>query len=244
MAIVAGVGALTALFAAIIGFAQNDFKKVLAYSTVSQLGFMFVGVGTANFARRHLPPVHARLLQGRPVPVRRLGDARDERLGRHHHHGRPAQEDPLDTRRVLRLLAGDLRHPDLLGLLLEGLDHRRRVRDRDVFGHDLAWVGTAVGVTLMLAALGTAFYMSRLYFLVFSGDETRAPDDIKHHIHESPSVMVVPLVVLAIGAAVGRAASASPAACSTTPSGTCSPTRSSRCSAPSWRSRTRPRSAS
>ena len=53
---------------------------------------------------------------------------------------------------------------------------------------------------LMLAALGTAFYMSRLYFLVFSGDETRAPDEIKHHIHESPSIMVVPLVVLAVGA--------------------------------------------
>jgi len=49
MAIVTAIGALTALFAAIIGFAQNDFKKVLAYSTVSQLGFMFVGVGTANF---------------------------------------------------------------------------------------------------------------------------------------------------------------------------------------------------
>ncbi len=49
LAIVAVVGAATALFAAIIGFAQNDFKKVLAYSTVSQLGFMFVGVGTANF---------------------------------------------------------------------------------------------------------------------------------------------------------------------------------------------------
>ena len=52
MAIVAVVGALTALFAAIIGFAQNDLKKVLAYSTVSQLGFMFVGVGTGNFDAR------------------------------------------------------------------------------------------------------------------------------------------------------------------------------------------------
>src|SRR3954453_21366465 len=49
MAIVAVVGAATAVFAAVIGFAQNDFKKVLAYSTVSQLGFMFAGVGTANF---------------------------------------------------------------------------------------------------------------------------------------------------------------------------------------------------
>src|SRR4030095_8404835 len=49
MAVVTLVGAATALFAAIIGFAQNDFKKVLAYSTVSQLGFMFVGVGTGAF---------------------------------------------------------------------------------------------------------------------------------------------------------------------------------------------------
>jgi NADH-quinone oxidoreductase subunit L len=53
---------------------------------------------------------------------------------------------------------------------------------------------------LMLAALGTAFYMSRLYFLVFSGDETRADDHTKHHIHESPPIMTVPLVVLAAGA--------------------------------------------
>ena len=132
MAIVAVVGAATALFAAIIGFAQNDFKKVLAYSTVSQLGFMFAGVGTGELRRRRLPPRHARVLQGRPVPRRRLGDARDERLGRHHDHGRPAQEAALDARRVLRLLARDLRHPVLLGLLLEGRDPRGRVRDRDL----------------------------------------------------------------------------------------------------------------
>ena len=56
MPIVAVVGAVTALFAAIIGFAQNDFKKVLAYSTVSQLGFMFAGVGTGNFDGRRFPP--------------------------------------------------------------------------------------------------------------------------------------------------------------------------------------------
>jgi NADH-quinone oxidoreductase subunit L len=73
----------------------------------------------------------------------------------------------------------------------------------EVFGENLAWVGKAVAVTLLAAALGTAFYMSRLYFLVFSGKETRAPENIKHHIHESPGVMVAPLVLLAVGAAVG-----------------------------------------
>jgi NADH-quinone oxidoreductase subunit L len=72
----------------------------------------------------------------------------------------------------------------------------------ETFGHDLAWVGKVVAVMLMLAALGTAFYMSRLYFLVFSGDETRADDHIKHHIHESPPIMTFPLVVLAAGAAL------------------------------------------
>jgi NADH-quinone oxidoreductase subunit L len=65
---------------------------------------------------------------------------------------------------------------------------------------DLEWVGKLVWAMLMLAALGTAFYMSRLYFLVFSGDETRADDHTRHHIHESPPIMTVPLVVLAAGA--------------------------------------------
>jgi NADH-quinone oxidoreductase subunit L len=67
---------------------------------------------------------------------------------------------------------------------------------------DFAWVGQAAGIVLSVAALGTAFYMSRLYFLVFSG-ESRASHEVQHHIHESPGSMVGPLVVLAIGAALG-----------------------------------------
>ena len=71
------VGAATALFAATIGLAQNDIKRVLAYSTVSQLGYMFLACGVGAFTRRHLPPDDARLLQGAAVPRRRLGDPRD-----------------------------------------------------------------------------------------------------------------------------------------------------------------------
>jgi NADH-quinone oxidoreductase subunit L len=67
---------------------------------------------------------------------------------------------------------------------------------------EFAWVGEAAGIVLSAAALGTAFYMSRLYFLVFSG-ESRASHEVQHHIHESPGSMVGPLVVLAIGAALG-----------------------------------------
>jgi NADH-quinone oxidoreductase subunit L len=70
------------------------------------------------------------------------------------------------------------------------------------FGVGLAWVGPLVGAMLLVAALGTAFYMSRLYFLVFSGP-SRADQETRHHIHESPSIMVAPLVILAVGAGLG-----------------------------------------
>ena len=72
MAVVTFIGAVTALFAAIIAFAQYDLKRVLAYSTVSQLGFMFIGVGAGVVLGRRLPPDDARLLQGLPLPRRRL----------------------------------------------------------------------------------------------------------------------------------------------------------------------------
>ena len=113
--IVAIVGALTALFAAIIGFAQNDFKKVLAYSTVSQLGFMFVGVGTGNFDGGifHLF-THAFFKAGLFLCAGSVMHAMSG-SGDITQDGRPAQEDPLDARRVRRLLARDLRHPVFSG---------------------------------------------------------------------------------------------------------------------------------
>ena len=71
LAVVAAIGVATALMAGTIGLVQNDIKRVLAYSTVSQLGLMFVAMGVGAFAAGHLPPLHARLLQGAAVP--RLG---------------------------------------------------------------------------------------------------------------------------------------------------------------------------
>ena len=71
--------ALTAIFAATIGLAQNDIKKVLAYSTVSQLGYMFLGGGRRRLRGGDLPRLHPRLLQGLPVPRLRLGDPRHAR---------------------------------------------------------------------------------------------------------------------------------------------------------------------
>ena len=76
LTVVTIVGATTAFFAATVGLVQNDIKRVIAYSTCSQLGYMFVGLGVGGYRPRHLPPLHPRLLQGAAVPRRRLGHPR------------------------------------------------------------------------------------------------------------------------------------------------------------------------
>jgi NADH-quinone oxidoreductase subunit L len=199
MAIVTAVGALTALFAAVIGFAQNDFKKVLAYSTVSQLGFMFVGVGTGNFEGGifHLY-THAFFKAGLflcagSVMHAMSGSGDITTMG-----GLRKKLPWTHGVFVVCWLA-------ICGIVFSGF----LSKDSIISGafdakalKDFAWVGNAASITLSVAALGTAFYMSRLYFLVFSG-ESRASHEVQHHIHESPGSMVGPLVVLAIGAALG-----------------------------------------
>jgi NADH-quinone oxidoreductase subunit L len=201
MAIVAIVGAVTAAFAAIIGFAQTDFKKVLAYSTVSQLGFMFAGVGTANFDAGvfHLF-THAFFKAGLflcagSVMHAMSGSGDITRMG--------------GLRKKIPWTHGVFL---VCWLAICGLPMFSGFFSKDaiiagsfattIYPENLAWVGKFVGVLLMLAALGTAFYMSRLYFLVFTGP-SRADAETQHHIHESPGVMVGPLVLLAIGALMG-----------------------------------------
>jgi NADH-quinone oxidoreductase subunit L len=202
MAIVAGVGALTALFAAIIGFAQNDFKKVLAYSTVSQLGFMFAGVGTANFGGGifHLY-THAFFKAGLFLcagsVMHAMSGSGDITI-----MGGLRKKIPWTHGVFLICWLAICGVPIFSGFFSKDAIVAGAF-GTEIYGESLAWVGKAVGVALLVAALGTAFYMSRLYFLVFSGGETRASDEIKHHIHESSGLMVGPLVVLAIGAALG-----------------------------------------
>ncbi len=202
MAIVAIVGALTALFAAIIGFAQNDFKKVLAYSTVSQLGFMFAGVGTGNFDAGifHLF-THAFFKAGLFLcagsVMHAMSGSGDITI-----MGGLRKKIPWTHGVFLVCWLAICGVPFFSGFFSKDSIISGAFAT-EIYGEQLAWVGKFVGVVLMIAALGTAFYMSRLYFLVFSGSETRAPHDVQHHIHESPGSMVGPLVVLAIGAALG-----------------------------------------
>jgi NADH-quinone oxidoreductase subunit L len=201
LAIVALVGAATALFAAVIGFAQNDFKKVLAYSTVSQLGFMFAGVGTANFSSGvfHLF-THAFFKAGLFLCAGSVMHAMSG-SGDITKMGGLRKRTPWTHAVFLVCWLAICGVPFFSGFFSKDAIVAGAF-GTDVFGAGLGWVGPTVGVMLLIAALGTSFYMSRLYFLVFSGP-SRADHETQHHIHESPSIMVGPLVVLAVGAGLG-----------------------------------------
>ena len=201
LAIVAIVGAATAMFAAIIGFAQNDFKKVLAYSTVSQLGFMFVGVGTGNFTSGvfHLY-THAFFKAGLFLCAGSIMHAMSG-SGDITKMGGLRKRTPWTHAVFLVCWLAICGVPIFSGFFSKDAIVAGAFAT-DIYPEALKWVGPLVGTMLLVAALGTSFYMSRLYFLVFTGP-SRADHETQHHIHESPSIMVGPLVVLAIGAGLG-----------------------------------------
>ena len=195
MVIVSGVGALTALFAAIMAFAQTDIKKVLAYSTVSQLGFMFVGVGTGAYVAGifHLMThavFKAGLFLGAGSVMHAMSGSGDIMK-----MGGLRKKTPRTAWTFL-----------IFCLAIAGV-----FPFAGFFSKDEILVGAAtlhlpagflqaygriLWAILMIAATGTAFYMFRLYFLVFEG-ECRADEETRSHIHESPASMTVPLMVLA-----------------------------------------------
>jgi NADH-quinone oxidoreductase subunit L len=133
MTVIAVVGVITLFFAGFVALVQDDLKKVLAYSTVSQLGYMMAALGVGGLHRRHLPPLHPRLLQGAAVPRRRVADPRGA-LEQHVRHGRHGEEDAAHVLDVHRRVDRPGRLPDDRRLLLEGRDPRRgpvlAVRDR------------------------------------------------------------------------------------------------------------------
>ncbi|MBP9205110.1 MAG: NADH-quinone oxidoreductase subunit L [Kofleriaceae bacterium] len=198
MIVIATVGTLTALAAAFMAFAQTDLKKVLAYSTVSQLGFMFVAAGTGNWiaAVFHLGThafFKAGLFLGAGSVMHGMNGSGDiEQMGG------LRKKMPITHATFLvyclaiagfPLTAGFFSKDEILaGLWMINPD---------------GWIphyGKILWVLLSVAALGTAFYMWRLYFLVFSG----APrSDTAEHAHESPRSMTFPLVVLAVLSVAG-----------------------------------------
>jgi NADH-quinone oxidoreductase subunit L len=206
---VAGIGALTALFAATIGLVQNDIKKVLAYSTVSQLGYMFVGVGVGAYAAGvfHLMThafFKALLFLGAGAVIHAMHEA---------YHATHNHADAQDMRNM-----GGLRHYMkktwifmwIATLAIAGVWPFAGFFSKD----EIIWqtAARAVGafepwfrvfwIMAFAAALMTAFYMTRLMIMTFHG-ENRTGVAERRHLREVSPVMWVPLAVLAALSIIG-----------------------------------------
>lgn len=191
MEIMAVTGLATALFAATIGLKQNDIKKVLAYSTVSQLGFMFValGAGAYDTALFHVVThafFKALLFLGAGSVIHAMSGEQDIRkMG--------GLKSGLKITHIT-FLAGTLA---IAGLPpFAGFFSKDEILAR-TWEHSPLMFGL-----LALTSLITAVYMFRLYFLVFHG-EFRGSAQQKEHLHESPPSMTVPLIILAVLSTVG-----------------------------------------
>ncbi len=153
------MGAATALFAASIACAQDDIKKVLAYSTISQLGYMFLGIGSGGYAVRPVPHGHPRLLQGPALPRRRVGHPRPARRAGHEAHGRAAQVD-----------ADHLRRPSSSAGWPSRGSHPSPASGRRTTVLAAAWhKSPALWAVGFVTAGLTAYYMSRQVALVWFG---------------------------------------------------------------------------
>jgi NADH-quinone oxidoreductase subunit L len=184
--VVAIVGALTAIFAATMALTQNDIKRVLAYSTISQIGYMFIGCGVGAYAAGmfHLY-THAFF---KSLLFLAAGSVMHSLSGE------------LDMRKMggLRKYL-PLTYPTFLigAIAIAGVPFLSGFFSKDAIltqafaqGQYFIW---ALGI---MGAVMTAFYMFRLIFLTFHGEERIEPQ-AKEHLHESPPVMTVPLVLLA-----------------------------------------------
>ena len=189
---VAVIGAATALFAATIGIAQNDIKRVLAYSTVSQLGYMFLacGVGAFGAAIFHLMThafFKALLFLGAGSVIHALSDEQDLRK-----MGGLASRLPWTHATMLTATLAISGIPPFAGFFSKD----EILHGAFASGHHVIWLVGLIGAAL------TAFYMFRLYVLCFRGP-SRVTPEAAHHLHESPPTMIVPLVVLAALSVVG-----------------------------------------
>jgi NADH-quinone oxidoreductase subunit L len=186
------IGAVTAFFAATVGLVQNDIKRVIAYSTCSQLGYMFValGVGAYGVGIFHLFThafFKALLFLGSGSVIHAMSGEQDMRnMG-----GLFAQ---LKVTWAL-MLAGTL---SLTGFpLTAGYFSKDAIIEVAFAAH--SGIGQFAFALLVAAAFCTAFYSWRLMFMTFHG-RPRASRDVMSHVHESPQVMLVPLYILAAGA--------------------------------------------
>lgn len=187
MNVVLWVGALTAIFSATIAIFQNDIKKVLAYSTVSQLGFMFMAAGAGAFiiAIFHLMThafFKACLFLGSGSVIHAMGGEQDIR-----NMGNLKKYMPATFITFLLATLAIAGIPPFAGFFSK--DEILWNVFASAHGNKIVYV---IGV---VAALCTAFYMFRLVYLTFFG-KFRGTHEQEHHLHESPKTMTVPLMIL------------------------------------------------
>ncbi len=193
MTAVAVVGALTAVFAASIGLVQTDIKRVLAYSTVSQLGYMFLAAGAGAFSAAifHLVThafFKALLFLGSGSVI----------------HAMDGEQDMRKMGGLKRWLPVTYWTFVIGTLAITGIPFFAGFFSKDeiLFSAFMAGgLGKALWLVGFAAAAMTAFYMFRLLFLTFHG-RPRMSEEVKPHVHESPAPMTVPLIALAVGSAV------------------------------------------
>jgi NADH-quinone oxidoreductase subunit L len=192
LAVVGVVGGTTAIFAASVGMVQNDIKRVIAYSTCSQLGYMFFAAGASAYSAAifHLMThafFKALLFLGAGSVI----------------HAMSGEQDMRKMGGIRRMIPVTYVLMWIGSLALAGIPWFAGYFSKDMI-LEAAWAaGTGVGrysYTLgVLAAFLTAFYSWRLIIMTFHGTP-RADHEVMHHVHESPKVMLAPLVVLALGA--------------------------------------------
>jgi NADH-quinone oxidoreductase subunit L len=187
LTVVAWVGGLTAVFAATIALVQNDIKRVVAYSTISQLGYMFLGCGVGAYASAifHLAThafFKALLFLGAGSAI----------------HGLSGEQD-------IRKMGGLRKHMPITAwtFLIGALANAGIAPLAGFWSKDEILYGAIAGGQVAVWALGaggaflTAFYMLRCYYVAFEGS-SRVDKHAAHHLHESPPVMTVPLAILAL----------------------------------------------
>jgi NADH-quinone oxidoreductase subunit L len=192
MGVIAVIGALTALFAATIGVAQNDIKKVLAYSTVSQLGYMFAGVGVGAYVAGifHLVThafFKACLFLGSGSVIHGLGGEQDMRK-----MGGLRHKMPITYLTFLAATLAICGIPPFAGFMSKD----EIVWSAFAHGHLAVWALLWIGAGI------TAFYMFRQVYMTFFGEFRGTPEQ-EHHIHEAPWSMASVLITLGALSVIG-----------------------------------------
>ncbi|MCD2181484.1 NADH-quinone oxidoreductase subunit L [Rhizobium sp. TRM96647] len=198
LTVVTVIGAITAFFAATVGLVQNDIKRVIAYSTCSQLGYMFValGVGAYGAAIFHLFThafFKALLFLGAGSVIHAVDGEQDMR-----YMGGLRTHIPV-TFWMMTIGTLALTGVGIPGTIIgfAGFFSKDAIIESAFASHSS--VAGFAFTLLVIAALFTSFYSWRLAFMTFFG-KPRASSDVMHHVHESPAIMLVPLYILAAGA--------------------------------------------